>query len=303
MRTSNVIQEDSASPQNAGQAVRAAVRIAVIIPCYNEALSIESVVNGFRAALPSADIYVFDNNSSDQTAEVAARAGAHVRRETRQGKGNVVRRMFADIDADVYVMVDGDGTYDPAVAPQLVDELLSGPYDLVNGVRVQTGAKAYRPGHVTGNRALTGLVRMLFGAGGRDMLSGYKAMSNRFVKSFPVRSRGFEIETELLIHAVELGVPMSEVETAYGDRPEGSHSKLNTIRDGLRILRLIAHLVKRERPLQFFSWAAALLAVVSIIISIPVVIEFLETGLVPRLPTAVLSVGLMIVAVLSFLRG
>lgn len=278
-------------------------RIAVLVPCYNEELSVADVVRDMRVALPDAKIYVYDNNSSDQTAARAAAAGAVVRREFRQGKGHVVRRMFADIEADIYLMVDGDGTYDAAAAPRLIAELLSGPYDLVNGVRVHQASGAYRLGHVFGNRMLTGLVTNLFGAQGRDMLSGYKALSRRFVKSFPLRSAGFEIETELLIHAVELGVPMAEVETAYGERPQGSHSKLNTIRDGLRILKLIVHLVRKERPLPFFGALGAVLAAISVVLAVPIFIEFLDTGLVPRFPTLIGAAAVMLGGVLSFFAG
>jgi len=279
------------------------LRIAVLVPCYNEELSIAQVVRDFRAALPDATIYVYDNNSRDRTAAIAEAEGAVVRRETRQGKGFVVRRMFADIEADVYVMADGDATYDASAAPLLIETLVCGDHDLVNGVRVHRQAGAYRLGHVFGNRMLTGMVTTLFGAKGRDMLSGYKAMSRRFVKSFPLRSRGFEIETELLIHAVELGVPMAEVETAYGERPTGSSSKLNTIRDGLRILRLIVHLVRKERPLQFFGAFAALFASAGIGLTIPVLLEYLQTGLVPRLPTFVGAMSLLLIGVLCFFTG
>lgn len=279
------------------------LRVAILVPCYNEEVSIGKVVSGFRMYVPQSEIYVYDNNSSDQTAEMARKAGAIVRRELRQGKGYVVRRMFSDIDADVYVLVDGDATYDASAAPRMLEALLSGPYDLVNGLRVHANAKAYRPGHVFGNKMLTNLVRSLFGAEGRDMLSGYKAMSRRFVKSFPVRSKGFEIETELLIHAVELGVPMTEVETQYGERSEGSASKLNTIRDGLRILRLIAHLVRKERPLQFFSAVSAVFLLAACVFGIPVLAEYLETGLVPRMPTFVGVSVLILLGVLSLFVG
>lgn len=266
-------------------------------------MTIARVIRDFRASLPGAAIYVYDNNSRDHTADIAAAEGAIVRRETRQGKGFVVRRMFADIEADVYLIADGDATYDASAAPQLVEELLSGYHDLVNGVRRHRDAAAYRPGHVLGNRLLTGMVGALFGAKGRDMLSGYKAMSRRFVKSFPLRSRGFEIETELLIHAVELGVPMAEVETAYGERPSGSSSKLNTIRDGLRILRLIVHLVRKERPLQFFGLFAFLFSASGIGLTIPVVIEYLQTGLVSRLPTFVAAMSMLLIGILCFFTG
>ncbi|MDQ0469374.1 glycosyltransferase family 2 protein [Labrys wisconsinensis] len=281
----------------------AAPRIAVLVPCYNEATTIATVVRDFLGHLPGATVYVYDNNSRDGTAEIAAAAGAVVRRETRQGKGHVMRRMFADIDADIYVMVDGDDTYDAASAPLLVARLREGPYDLVNGARIDTGKAAYRPGHRFGNRLLTGLVSNIFGIASRDMLSGYKALSRRFVKSFPALSTGFEIETELLVHALELNIPASEVDTPYKERPAGSESKLRTVQDGLRILRLITRMVKAERPLLFFSAMATVLALLSIGVAIPVFIDFVETGLVPRLPSAVLSVGLMLSAIISFFSG
>lgn len=278
-------------------------RIAVLVPCYNEAVTIAAVVEDFRKALPRATIYVYDNNSTDGTAEVAARAGAVVRREKRQGKGAVVRRMFADIEADIYLMVDGDGTYDAASARLLVDRLREGPYDLVNGARVESAQAAYRPGHRFGNKMLTGLVTFIFGSASRDMLSGYKAMSRRFVKSFPALSTGFEIETELLVHALELGISADEVDTPYRERPPGSTSKLRTIHDGMRILRLITRMVKEERPLLFFSILAATLALLSVALATPILLDYLSTGLVPRLPTAVLAVGLMLSGVISLFAG
>ena len=279
------------------------INVAVLIPCYNEQSTIAQVVRDFRAALPLATVYVYDNNSRDLTAELAEGAGAAVRHEPRQGKGFVVRRMFADIEAEVYVMVDGDGTYDAGAAPLLVSTLLSGPYDLVNGVRVASAAGAYRAGHAFGNKLLTGLVAAVFGAQGRDMLSGYKAMSRRFVKSFPLRSRGFEIETELLIHAAELDVPLTEIEIAYCKRPSGSFSKLNTIGDGMRILHLIGHLIRKERPLQFFGLIGLLLIAAGLALSTPVIVEYLATGLVPRLPTFLASVGLVLTGILSCFVG
>lgn len=277
--------------------------VAVLIPCYNEAVTIAEVVDAFRQALPEARIFVYDNNSRDGTAEAALRAGAIVRTETRQGKGHVVRRMFGDIEADVYILVDGDATYEAAAAPRLVARLLEGPFDKINGARVHEAQAAYRPGHVLGNRMLSGLVSWLFGAQSRDMLSGYKVLSRRFVKSFPATSRGFEIETELLVHALDLDVPMSEMDTVYRERPVGSTSKLSTFKDGFRILGLILHLVRDLRPLQFFSLVGAGFFAASILISIPVIIAFIETGLVARLPTAVLSVGLMLTALLAFVTG
>jgi glycosyltransferase involved in cell wall biosynthesis len=277
--------------------------VAVLIPCFNEATTIGTVVRDFRRHLPSATVYVYDNNSRDETARIAHEAGAIVRRETRQGKGHVMRRMFADLDADIFVMVDGDDTYDAASAPALVAKLREGPFDFVNGARVDAAAAAYRPGHRFGNWLLTSLVTRIFGSASRDMLSGYKAMSRRFVKSFPALSTGFEIETELLVHALELKLPTDEIETPYKERPEGSESKLRTIHDGIRILRLILRLVKEERPLVFYSNFAVALALVSIGLSVPVILDYLSTGLVPRLPTAVLAMGLMLSAIISFFSG
>jgi glycosyltransferase involved in cell wall biosynthesis len=234
--------------------------IAVLVPCYNEARTIADVVRNFRMSLPEAQIYVYDNNSTDGSGDLARKAGAIVRKERRQGKGYVVRRMFADVEADVCVLVDGDGTYDAGAAPRMVRELLAGPFDQVNGVRIHKSAEAYRAGHVVGNRLLSGLVSLIFGKHGSDMLSGYKALSRRFVKSFPAMSTRFEIETELLVHALDLDLPISEVETDYRERPEGSMSKLSTIKDGLRILWLILHLVRDLLPLQFFSGVGAALS-------------------------------------------
>jgi len=281
----------------------APLTIAVLVPCYNEARTIAGVVRSFRMSLPEARIYVYDNNSTDGAAEVARKAGAIVRRERRQGKGYVVRRMFADVEADIYVLVDGDDTYDAEAAPRLVGELLAGPFDQVNGVRIHKSAQAYRAGHVVGNRALSGLVSWIFGKYGRDMLSGYKALSRRFVKSFPAMSTRFEIETELLVHALDLDLPISEVETDYRERPEGSVSKLSTVKDGLRILWLILHLVRDLLPLQFFSCVGAAFVIASIASGIPVILEFFATGLVPRLPTAVLAVGLMLVGIIAVFTG
>ena len=277
--------------------------VAVLVPCYNEAATIDSVVRDFAAALPGAAVYVYDNNSSDATGRVAADAGAVVRREPLQGKGNVVRRMFADIEAEIYVMVDGDGTYDAASAPTLIEALREGPLDLVTGARVDDDAAAYRAGHRFGNWLLTTLVALVFGRRGSDMLSGYRVFSRRFVKTFPALSRGFEIETELTVHALELGMPLAELPTPYKARPPGSASKLSTFKDGFRILWLIGKLVKEERPMQTFSLAALVLALASIVLAWPVVITYLETGQVPRLPTAVLSTGLMILASLAVTCG
>ena len=278
-------------------------RIAVLIPCFNEAVAIARVIGDFRAALPQATIYVYDNNSTDDTVEVSRKAGAAVRREPLQGKGNVVRRMFADIEADVYVLVDGDGTYDASAAPALVERLLNDELDMVTGVRIAESASAYRAGHAFGNRALTGVVANIFGNRCADMLSGYRAFSRRFVKSFPALATGFEIETELTVHALELRMPIADVPTRYGSREAGSSSKLHTVRDGLRIGKTIVHVVKEERPLQFFSLTALLFSLASLLFGYPVLVTYIETGLVPRLPTAILAMGLMIIATLSFTAG
>ncbi|MGJ8588635.1 MAG: glycosyltransferase family 2 protein [Yoonia sp.] len=279
------------------------VKVAVLIPCYNEAKPIGTVVADFRAALPDADIYVYDNNSTDNTAEIARAAGAIVRIETQQGKGNVVRRMFADIDADVYVMVDGDNTYEAKAAPALVDKLLDETLDMVSGCRVTEIQEAYRPGHRFGNWMLTNLVTSIFGKRTKDMLTGYRVFSRRFVKSFPALSRGFEIETELTVHALELRMPIADVDTAYVDRLPGSDSKLNTIRDGLRILKMIILLVKEERPFALFCGVGVLLGLLSLMLGAPVVVEFVETGLVPRFPTAILASAIMVIGVLAVMTG
>ncbi|MBR0787502.1 glycosyltransferase [Bradyrhizobium manausense] len=278
-------------------------RIAVLVPCYNEEAAVATVVANFRSALPAAEIYVYDNNSRDRTAAVAREAGAIVRSERRQGKGNVVRRMFADVEADIYVLVDGDATYDAPSAPDMIDKLLDEHLDMVVGLRIDQSQAAYRLGHRTGNRMLTGFLAWTFGRDFQDILSGYRVFSRRFVKSFPVLSDGFEIETELAVYALELSLPVAEVETPYYARPEGSFSKLNTWRDGFRILGTMLKLYRAEKPLRFFGAIGILLAVVSVLLSIPIVITFVETGLVPRLPTAVLSMGLMIMAMLSVSSG
>jgi glycosyltransferase involved in cell wall biosynthesis len=279
------------------------LRVAVLIPCYNEEVAIPQVVQDFRAALPQAEIYVYDNNSKDRTSEVARASGAIVRLEKRQGKGNVVRRMFADIEADVYVLVDGDATYHAASAPKMVNTLIDEQLDMVVGCRVHTQTEAYRPGHVFGNAMLTGFVAKLFGRSFTDILSGYRVFSRRFVKSFPALSKGFETETELTVHALELRMPVTELDTPYGARPEGSASKLSTYRDGWRILRLILQLYKHERPLAYFSTLAVLLALLSFGLAVPILIDYLNTGLVPRFPTAILSTGIMILAFLFFIAG
>jgi glycosyltransferase involved in cell wall biosynthesis len=279
------------------------MRIAVLVPCFNEEAAVASVIAGFREALPAAQIYVYDNNSSDRTVAVARAAGAEVRGERRQGKGHVVRRMFADIDADIYVLVDGDATYDAASARVMIDRLLTDHLDMVVGLRRDQVEAAYRPGHRAGNRMLTGFLASVFGEDFRDMLSGYRVFSRRFVKSFPVLSDGFEIETELSVHALELSLPVAEIETPYYARPAGSVSKLNTWRDGFRILGTILKLYRSERPLRFFTAIGIFLTLVSIGLAIPIVVTYLEQGIVPRLPTAVLSMGLMILAVLSVSSG
>jgi glycosyltransferase involved in cell wall biosynthesis len=279
------------------------LEIAVLVPCHNEGLTIGKVVADFRSALQSSAIYVYDNNSTDNTADAAQKAGAIVRKEPRQGKGNVVRRMFADIEADVYVLVDGDDTYDAAASSALVRRLVEDQLDFINAMRVSTARDAYRTGHRVGNRLLTGLVRQIFGRQFNDMLSGYKVLSRRFVKSFPAMSSGFETETELVVHALELRMPCAEVTAAYKERPPGSISKLRTYSDGARIVMLIARLVKDERPLHFFGLSGLVLIIAAVLLSIPLLITYLETGLVPRIPTAILSVALVIVGVLSIFSG
>ena len=281
----------------------AQLRIAVLVPCYNEEAAVATVVADFRKALPAAEIYVYDNNSRDSTAAVAREAGAIVRSERRQGKGHVVRRMFADIEADIYVLVDGDATYDAPSAPGMIDKLLDEHLDMVVGFRIDQSQAAYRLGHRTGNRMLTDFLSSTFGQEFKDILSGYRVFSRRFVKSFPVLSDGFEIETELAVYALELSLPVAEVETPYYARPEGSFSKLNTWRDGFRIFGTMLKLYRSERPLRFFTVIGILLALAAIILAIPIVVTFIETGLVPRLPTAVLSMGLTIVAMLSVSSG
>ena len=282
---------------------RATPTIAVLLPCYNEEAAIAQTVAGFEKALPGATIYVYDNNSRDRTREVAAKAGAVVRSERQQGKGHVVRRMFADVDADVYVMADGDLTYDPKAAPAMVEQLLGQHLDMVVGTRRHEEKEAYRRGHAAGNRAFTGLLSRLFGRSFSDIFSGYRVFSRRFVKSFPVLSSGFEIETEISVHALELRMPVGEVETAYAARPEGSQSKLSTYSDGWRILKTIVTLYRIERPVLFFGSIGAFLVALAIVLAIPLVMTYLATGLVPRFPTAILATGLIIVAVLCFFSG
>jgi glycosyltransferase involved in cell wall biosynthesis len=277
--------------------------IAVIIPCYNEEVAIPAVVRDFRAALPSAQMYVYDNKSTDRTAELAALAGAVVGFEPFPGKGNVMRRMFSDIEADVYVLVDGDDTYDASAAPAMIRLLLDGQLDMVNGVRVSTQQEAYRFGHRFGNAMLTQMVATIFGRQFTDMLSGYRVFSRRFVKSFPALAKGFEIETELTVHALELRMKTAELAAPYKERPEGSVSKLNTLRDGVRIVRTIAELVKEERPVWFFGVASGLLALLALALFTPVLIAYWQTGLVPRFPTAILSASIMLLAFLSLTCG
>lgn len=277
--------------------------IAVVIPCYNEGATIAEVVRGFRSALPGARVYVFDNNSKDATATAARRAGAHVLREPRQGKGNVVRRMFADIDADIYVMADGDGTYDPADAVDLVRALVSERVDMAVGTRRDVTEDAGRAGHAFGNRIFNTLYRGFFGDDFSDIFSGYRAFTRRFVKSFPAVSNGFEIETEMSVHASQLKIPTVEIALDYGRRVEGSPSKLRTVRDGVRILMMFMMLLKETRPSAFFGAMAGLLAIASLAIAAPLFLTYLDTGLVPRLPTAVLCTGLMVMAALVATAG
>jgi glycosyltransferase involved in cell wall biosynthesis len=279
------------------------LQIAVIVPCYNEEAAIGTVVKQFRAALPGADIYVYDNNSKDGTVKAALKAGAIVGVETRQGKGHVVRRMFGDIDADVYVMIDGDATYDAPSAPKMIAALIAEKLDMVVGARVDQEEAAYRPGHRFGNWVLTEFVRRIFGKSFNDILSGYRIFSRRFVKSFPALSTGFEIETELTVHSLELGMPVTEIETPYYARPEGSASKLNTYRDGIRILWTIGKLFRTERPMQFFSLVSFFFFVMSVAVAFPVFQTYFATGLVPRFPTAILATALMLLSFLSLMCG
>jgi len=279
------------------------MNIAVLVPCYNEAAAIDKVVRDFRAALPTATVYVYDNNSTDDTAAVATAAGAEVRREIRKGKGNVVRRMFQDIEADVYVMVDGDDTYEAAVAPRLIDKLVADNLDMLVGKRIETHQAAYRMGHRLGNRVLTGLVAWLFGSPIDDMLSGYRVFSRRFVKSFPSSSREFEIETELTVHALQMKMAIAEVDTNYKERPPGGASKLRTFRDGWRILVTIMNLMRNERPLLFFGLIGLVCVLVAGVLGFPVFTEYLDTGKVRRFPTAILCFSLGTTAVLCVATG
>lgn len=278
-------------------------RVAILIPCRNEEAAIGKVVCDFQAAIPGAIVYVYDNNSTDHTKLEARAAGATVRDERLQGKGHVVRRMFADIDADVYLLVDGDDTYDPAAAPGMLAMLVARQLDMVSAARCGAIQDAYRPGHRLGNALLSAIVTWAFGDGVTDLLSGYRVFSRRFVKSFPALSCGFETETEFTVHALALNMPVQEVRATYRNRAAGSASKLNTIRDGLRILRSIAALIQQEHPLQVFSFLAVVLVSLGISLGLPVVIEFLQTALVPRLPTAVLATGLVLLAALCLASG
>jgi glycosyltransferase involved in cell wall biosynthesis len=293
----------SSGERGAGNVIEAGYQVAVLVPCYNEEHAVAKVVADFHAALPEAAIYVYDNNSTDNTVAAARAAGAVVRRETYQGKGHVVRRMFNDIEADVYVLVDGDATYDAASAPAMVDKLVGERLDMVVAARVDREEAAYRRGHRTGNRVLTGFVAHMFGRSFTDMLSGYRVFSRRFVKSFPILSGGFEIETELTIHALELELPVGEIATPYYSRQRGSSSKLSTWSDGYRILWTVLKLYRAERPLSLFGAFGGALAIISIGLAIPIFITYVQEGLVPRLPTAVLSTGLMLLAFLSIAVG
>lgn len=279
------------------------LRVAVLIPCYNEEVTIKKVVCEFRKYLPESTIYVYDNNSTDRTVEIACEAGAEVRNEPNQGKGCVIRRMFADIDADLYILVDGDATYDASAAPRMLNMAVDKNLDMVTGQRVTDRQDAYRSGHVLGNKVFTSLVRYLFGRGAKDIFSGYRVFSRRFVKSFPALSSGFEIETEFTVHALTLLMPIGEVETVYIERPDGSLSKLNTYRDGGRILSVIFTLLRKERPLLFFGVLGAFFLLAGIFLGIPIITEFMKTGLVLRLPTAILTTGFVMLSALSFCCG
>jgi len=298
-----IIEAASSEASLGNRANEPAPIVAVLVPCHNEGSTVSKVVTDFRRNLPQAQIFVYDNNSTDDTVRKAREAGAIVRSETLQGKGNVVRRMFADVEADIYVLVDGDDTYDADSAPRLIELMLDGGYDMVTAVRDSVSRAAYRIGHRSGNKLFTGIVAWAFGNQCNDMLSGYRVFSRRFVKSFPGLSNGFEIETELTVHALELRAPMGELRTPYGERPAGSSSKLSTIRDGIRILWMIIVLLKEERPLHFFLSFAAIFAAASLVLAFPVFSTYLEQGIVPRLPTATLSMGLMLLAFLSLTCG
>lgn len=275
------------------------LEIAVLVPCLNEEHGIAAVVEDFRRALPGATIYVYDNGSTDQTREIAGAAGAVVRQEPQRGKGNVVRRMFADVEADVYLMVDGDGTYDSSAAPAMIRRLLGEHLDMVIATRLDAGGEIFRIGHKAGNRGFARLIAALFGPQLTDVFSGYRALTRRFVKSFPGYSSGFEIETELSIHALSMRIPMVEMAAPFGHRAAGSESKLSTTRDGIRILRIVFYFLKEVRPLLFFSAVALIFAVTSLALAYPLFVTYLETRLVPRFPTAILATGIMLLAFLS----
>ena len=277
--------------------------IAAIVPCYNEELAVAKVVADLKSAVPEIVVYVYDNNSTDNTVEVARRAGATVRSEQAKGKGNVIRRAFADVEADIYVMIDGDDTYDVAALPEMIRTLLDGPYDHVLGVRNQLTNTAYRPGHELGNRGFNWLVGGIFGMPVSDMLSGYRVMSRRFVKSFPAGSREFEVETELTVHVMSIRAPQTELAVGFKDRPAGSESKLRTYHDGFRILGLVLQLTRHERPLFFYGILGAALLLIAVILGAPVGAEFVATGLVPRLPTTVLATGIGVFGALSIVIG
>lgn len=277
--------------------------VAVLVPCYNEELTIRKVITDFQESLPGAIIYVYDNNSKDKTFEIAKSLSVQARKEPVQGKGAVVRRMFRDIDAEYYIMVDGDSTYDAKIAPKMINMAIEEHLDLVNGIRIETTDKAYRSGHRLGNMLLTGTVRKIFGNRVEDMLSGYKVFSKRFVKSFPISEVGFGIETELSIHALELEMPVGHIEGNYGGRPAGSVSKLSTYKDGMKILSLIIRLFKHERPFTFFGIISIVLWMISLLLMVPVLSEFLATGLVPRFPTLILASSISVAGILSFFTG
>lgn len=281
----------------------ATLKVAVLLPCHNEEAAIGKTVAAFRHVLPDADIYVYDNNSTDNTIAIARQHHAITRSERLQGKGHVVRRMFSDIDADIYILADGDATYDASAAPKMVEMLCEQGLDMVVGIRQSISDQAYRLGHQFGNRVLNGILAWLFGRNFTDILSGYRAFSKRFVKSFPILSTGFEIETEISVHALALQMPVAEIETRYSARPEGSFSKLSTYRDGWRILLTIMSLFRLERPMLFFSVIGIFLAIMGIGLAVPLMITYCHTGLVPRLPTALLSTGLVILSSLSFACG
>ncbi len=302
-KRAGMLDEDERLGRQVLPAVAPPLRVAVLVPCHNEERTVAKVIADFRTALPHARVYVFDNNSNDATIAEAHSAGAVVRCEPLQGKGNVVRRMFADVEADIYVLVDGDDTYDADSAPAMLEMLWRDRLDMVTGTRRATAEDAFRPGHRFGNRAITGMVSWVFGSQVSDMLSGYRVFSRRFVKSFPALAAGFETETEFTVHALELRMPIGELGVRYRERPAGSELKLRTVRDGIRIVQTILLLIKEERPLQFFSIVAAVLLAVGLALGVPVVMEFLRTGLVPRLPTAILATGLILLSFLSLFGG